>query len=118
MAWSGRDQSWLVLYNSSGRLVWPVSFIQYISCGVNPATCVELRVLGRSRSLKTLNASGTHSAQLLITRERGKTRDEESVGQIVDEKFEQRRVGVRPSQLSHPLKQLPVFVPKTRKRVI
>jgi hypothetical protein len=31
----------------------------------------------------------------LITRERGKVRDEESVGKIVDEKFEQRRVGVR-----------------------
>jgi hypothetical protein len=51
------------------------------------------------------NAFRGRYVQFWITRERGKVRDEENVGQIVDEKFEQRRVGVLYVllQLSHPL---------------
>jgi hypothetical protein len=78
----------------------------YISCGVELATCVELRVLGRPHSAENFehfgNAFHGRYVQLLITRGRGKVRDEESVGQIVDEKFEQWRVGVRPSPAPAP----------------
>lgn len=82
------------------------------------------------RTLRFGNTFCGRYVQLLVTRERGEVRDEGSVGQVVNEKFEQRRVGVRPSfsnsrTLSsswascETLKNdASVFVPKTRKRVI
>jgi hypothetical protein len=100
--WHGREETGVGWCSIVQVVVWYGPSASYsISFGVNLATCVELRVLGRSCSAENFERFGNgfrgRYAQVLITRKRGKTRDEETIEQIVNEKFDQRRVGVRPS---------------------